>query len=64
MPYQIDDSRTFDENMTELGRELNTLDPTLGPVLETCLSRLATGAVTAGEVWKALLDAITGETAQ
>jgi hypothetical protein len=42
MPYELNDSVGFEENLVLFGEEMKRLDPKLGPVLLARIGQLAT----------------------
>jgi hypothetical protein len=55
--FEIDDTKTFDENFEAFGNEMQALDAKLGPVLKTELLSLVAGTSSKTDVWNALLAA-------
>ncbi len=54
-PFQIDDAKSFEENLTLFAADIRQLHPTLGPALEAKLAEIAAGSIARTEVWDLLL---------
>lgn len=53
-PFEIDDAKSFDENLAAFSAEIEVLDPVLGAALNSHLKGLAAGTVASPAVWDAL----------
>lgn len=55
--YEIDDAKSFDDNIDAFAKVAEASDPALGAALKQCLKDVASGSISYAEVWDALLDA-------
>jgi hypothetical protein len=55
--FEIDDTKTFDQNVDAYGDALVAIDPTLGAALKAQLKDLITKKKSPAEIWDALLAA-------
>lgn len=57
MAFEIDDAKSFDENVAAYGNSLVEIDATLGEAMKAQLKDLAAGKTTTADIWDALLAA-------
>lgn len=60
--YEIDDLRSFDENLATFANALTAVDPILGPVLAANVSARLGDKITRAELWELLANALEPET--
>jgi hypothetical protein len=53
-PFDIDDAKSFDGNLTDFLQSLSANDPTLAATLASELPRLLRGEILVADVWDAL----------
>jgi hypothetical protein len=54
MPFDIDDTLTFEQNLLAFAKSLESEDPKLATVLERMLPELLKGNVEPSDIWDAL----------
>lgn len=61
--YEIDDAKSFDDNIDAFAKVVEASDPALGAALKQRLKDVASGSIPHAEVWDALLDAAAAPSA-
>jgi hypothetical protein len=60
-PFDIDDAKSFDENVLEFMQSLSRDDATLAAALAAILPRIDSGALQISEIWDELEHALESE---